>query len=159
MVIYGLVDPRDGLVYYIGSSNHLEREIRAFVYHARTGGSALVHGWIRELLDEDLAPELVVFEYADGDGWKEVKRALISEHSGINAGLLNITYNRQCYPVSDETKARIGDANRRRWKDPEFRRSMSEMMREKWKDPKMRKMYLECQGRARDEGLGIHYEE
>ena len=158
--IYGLVDPRDGFIYYIGATDNLPRKYGYHISDARKGGIQLVDGWVLELLEEDLVPEIVVLEDNAGDDWKDLRRKLIAEYGAINVGLLNIWNNEQRFPfITPETRQKLSAAMKRRYADPEYRRFLSEMMKEKWQDPKMRKKYIDGQKRAWDKRLGIHYEE
>ena len=62
-LIYGLLDPRDRCLRYVGKT-HKRRELRLaeHIAHAREGLRAPVYDWIRTLEAEDLQPIIVVLE-------------------------------------------------------------------------------------------------
>ncbi len=75
-LIYGLVDPRDRCLRYIGKT-HKRRELRLqeHIEAARVGKSSYVYNWIRELLASDNVPEIFVLERISGDcSWEEAER-------------------------------------------------------------------------------------
>ena len=75
-LIYGLVDPRDRCLRYIGKT-HKRRELRLqeHLEAARCGKTSYVYNWIRELLESDCSPEIFVLERIPGDcSWAEAER-------------------------------------------------------------------------------------
>ncbi len=79
-LIYGLIDPRDRCLRYVGKT-HKRREIRLSEHIAKTreGQSSRVYNWIRGLLELDLEPEIFVLERVPGtDSWEEAERRLIA---------------------------------------------------------------------------------
>lgn len=78
-LIYGLVDPRDRCLRYVGKT-HKRRELRLqeHVEAARGGGTSYVYQWIRELFDAGHLPEIFVLERVPGtDNWEEAERKQI----------------------------------------------------------------------------------
>jgi hypothetical protein len=75
-LIYGLIDPRDRCLRYIGKT-HKRRELRLaeHVEAAKNGEKSHIYNWIRLLLAENLEPEIFVIRkvknYTD---WEEVER-------------------------------------------------------------------------------------
>jgi len=79
-LIYGLIDPRDRCLRYVGKT-HKRREIRLseHIEAAREGQSSRVYRWIRGLLKLDLVPEIFVLERVPGtDDWGEAERRNIA---------------------------------------------------------------------------------
>ena len=79
-LIYGLIDPRDRCLRYVGKT-HKRREIRLseHVGAARNGEVSHVYNWIRELLNSVNMPEIFVLERVSGShSWEEAERRQIA---------------------------------------------------------------------------------
>lgn len=80
-LIYGLMDPRDRCLCYVGKT-HKRRELRLaeHIERALDGSTAPVHQWIRELTVLGLSPEVFVLERVPPDlEWGEAERRLIKQ--------------------------------------------------------------------------------
>lgn len=86
-MIYGLVDPRTGLVRYIGKANDPAERLKGHIRDARRH-SRPVSLWIRELLESSLRPEVRVLEVAED--WQEAERRLIAVSRARGDALLNL---------------------------------------------------------------------
>jgi len=78
-LIYGLLDPRDRSLRYIGKT-HKRRELRLqeHLEAARRGKTSYVYNWRRELLESDRLHEIFVVERIPGDcSWEEAERCQI----------------------------------------------------------------------------------
>lgn len=78
-LIYGLIDPRDRSLRYIGKT-HKRREFRLkeHIEAAQAGEPSSVYHWIRELLESGNLPEIFVIERIPGDcSWEEAERRQI----------------------------------------------------------------------------------
>lgn len=79
-LIYGLVDPRNRCLRYVGKT-HKRREIRLaeHILRASLGRRAPVYEWIRSLQAEGLAPEIFVLERVPATAsWRMAEREAIS---------------------------------------------------------------------------------
>lgn len=79
-LIYGLVDPRDRCLRYVGKT-HKRREIRLreHIEAAREGKKTPVYNWLRGLLKSNFVPVVFVLERVPGtDSWEEAERRQIS---------------------------------------------------------------------------------
>ena len=79
--IYGLLDPRDQSLCYIGKT-HKRREIRLreHIQAAMDGRKAPVYVWIRELLEANLQPSIFVLEkLPGGSDWREAEQRHIAQ--------------------------------------------------------------------------------
>ena len=79
-LIYGLIDPRDRSLRYIGKT-HKRRELRLaeHMLHALEGNIAPVYAWIRSLLGEGLDPEVFVLERIEpGGDWRRAEQEAIT---------------------------------------------------------------------------------
>lgn len=79
-LIYGLIDPRDKSLRYIGKT-HKRREWRLaeHIKRAIKEDQRPVYHWIRELLEEDLGPEIFVWKKISADSsWREAEKEAIA---------------------------------------------------------------------------------
>lgn len=79
-LIYGLVDPRNRCLRYIGKT-HKRREFRLaeHIESALKGSSAPVHDWLRELLAIEQEPEIFVLARISAeDSWQQAECAEIA---------------------------------------------------------------------------------
>lgn len=88
-VIYGLRDPRDGRVRYVGKSirfgNRFEQHL------AGRSGAAGVGSWVRDLRNLALEPDAFVIEKVDDVRADEREGFWISEYAKTETGLLNVS--------------------------------------------------------------------
>lgn len=64
--IYGLIDPRTGLIRYVGwTKNSLKKRFTDHLSDARRGQNNYRCKWIRKLLSEKLVPQITVLEETD----------------------------------------------------------------------------------------------
>ncbi|MFZ2889814.1 hypothetical protein [Sulfuricurvum sp.] len=78
-LIYGLIDPRDRSLCYIGKT-HKRREWRLaeHINHALENDQRPVYDWIRELLIENLEPEIFVWKKISPDlSWRDAEKEAI----------------------------------------------------------------------------------
>ena len=103
-LIYGLVDPRDRCLRYIGKT-HKRRELRLqeHLEAARGGKTTYVYNWIRELLESDRLPEIFVVERVSGGcSWEEAERCQIrfwKDPDGINFPYTHPPQTRKSVPT------------------------------------------------------------
>ena len=91
-LIYGLLDPRDNSLQYIGKT-HKRREWRLaeHIECAKEDDKRPVYDWIRELLAIGLEPEIFVWKRIPPNGdWREEERDAISFWS--NASNIQFPY-------------------------------------------------------------------
>lgn len=86
--IYGLVDPRDGAVRYLGKANNPAARFKGHLRDSRRRQTP-VYCWMRKLAGMGLAPTLTVIE-ADCVDWRESERRLIAEARVRGDRLLNV---------------------------------------------------------------------
>ena len=75
--IYGLKDPRDGLIHYIGKSN--TPKFRLENHLADKESNKFKVQWVETLLSDDLLPELVVLEEVSRRDWAEKEKQWIAK--------------------------------------------------------------------------------
>lgn len=83
--IYGLKDPRTGLIHYIGQSLQPRKRLWA---HVRTT-AWLMESWIKSLIEDGLRPELVILENCDAFTCNIAETRHVEEHRAAGHPLLN----------------------------------------------------------------------
>lgn len=110
--IYGLYDPRDGALRYIGKANNSAKRLAAHKRDAKRRDTPVYH-WFRKLAASDMAPTVAVL--CETDDWKAAERRLIAEHRAAGARLLNVADGGDepyCSPVVRSANGRkLNDRN------------------------------------------------
>lgn len=85
--IYGLIDPRSGLIRYIGKAND---PAKRFASHVRDSArrSTPVYAWFRKLAGLGLQPEMLVL--SECSDWEAEERRLIAVARSKGYALLNV---------------------------------------------------------------------
>ena len=78
-LIYGLVDPRDCSLRYIGKTHkRSENRLADHIERAQQGDKRPVYQWIRELLDLGMEPEIFVWKRIEPNAdWREAEKKAI----------------------------------------------------------------------------------
>lgn len=79
-LIYGLVDPEDHALCYIGKTHkRRENRLEEHILAANEGATAPVHQWIRRLLKDGRKPKIFVIERVPGcSSWEEAEKRQIA---------------------------------------------------------------------------------
>lgn len=111
--IYGLFDPRNGVIRYIGKAADLK--VRMFGHLSDKRRVHKVH-WIEQLKACGMSPSMCILEICEpGSDWEEAEKFWIAYHRFIGTRLTNSTnggegsFGRE---ISEETRKKIGSANR-----------------------------------------------
>lgn len=90
--IYGLFDPGNLSLRYIGKTDNIGFRLDGHIRRARhrNGNNRYKDNWIRQLLSEGLEPAIEVLEECTEDNWQEVESAWIKEAREKGARLTNI---------------------------------------------------------------------
>lgn len=93
VIIYGLIDPRDNQLRYVGKTGtSLKRRLREHIYGAtRPGIRVRSRFWLRSLIKSNLLPDVFVIEEVDEDDWVEAEQFWIAYFRMIGADLCNHT--------------------------------------------------------------------
>lgn len=150
--IYGLIDPRDRALRYIGKSNNPKKRLHRHLIDARL---ARYHRecWLKGLLDAGLRPELIILEECPQDIWKEREQYWIAHYRERGADLVNRTDGGDTNPVlSPEVKARVAEiisrTHKGKKKSPEHCRNISAGLKGQIIPPEARaKMSAAAKGR------------
>ncbi|MBM3149600.1 MAG: hypothetical protein FJZ88_06200 [Chloroflexi bacterium] len=100
--IYGLKDPRDGQIYYVGKSNHPEKRKKEHLENETCNAHRVE--WIQDLGQCGLEPELVILEKVERENWQEAEIywiargyeegwPLINVHKGGGGGVCKPNYD------------------------------------------------------------------
>jgi hypothetical protein len=103
VIIYGLIDPRDGLIRYIGKTESITVRLRGHVCDARKTDSDKAR-WIKELLALGLLPTVLSLEIVPVEAsWEEAEKRHIAEYKARGVVLLNRTGGGQGVPDTSRT--------------------------------------------------------
>lgn len=115
--IYGLIDPRDGCVRYVGKADKpKDRLRRGHLHDVLDGKTTRKANWLRKLIDMDLFDQIEVriLEECGSEKavWRECERKWIA-HFGRHT-LVNGTDGGEGWsgPMSEEHKRKIGEAKK-----------------------------------------------
>jgi group I intron endonuclease len=81
--IYGLIDPRNDQVRYVGKSNNPQVRLLRHIKDAKAGGTCHRLSWIRGLLNLNLLPLLTVLEEVDVSVWGEREEYWIGKFDNL----------------------------------------------------------------------------
>lgn len=122
ITIYGLVDPRDLCLRYVGKSKNPTKRLRS---HLKEKGSTRKHRWLDQLRSLGIAPNMVVLESCDEANWQDRETRWIAffkqpewsgdrlcNHTDGGEGLVN---------PSAETRSKMSDLAKNRMADPVVR--------------------------------------
>jgi hypothetical protein len=127
--IYAMVDPRTGLIRYIGKTIHSLRHRRsAHIHDARSGKNGHRCKWIRSLLFSGLRPTIIEIESCSGNGFaEEIFHIRLAKKDGIK--LVNDTDGGEgCLGLrhSAKTKEKLSRIGRGRPHSAEHKKNISE---------------------------------
>ncbi len=94
--IYGLIDPRDEAIHYVGqTSTSLKQRLIHHRSSRRTMSWMRVRVWIQSLVDAGYQPDIVLLEEVDANLANEVERRWIVDLMANGHSLANTTYTGQ----------------------------------------------------------------
>ncbi len=119
--IYGLYDPRNYQLRYIGKTENLRKRLWHHLKDAKAGQKTYKANWMRQLLSEGLEPTIGILMETTEDNWPEDERNCITEAIVNGANLTNLTEGGEGiigYGHSEETKQKISQSNKDQGKIP-----------------------------------------
>ncbi len=119
--IYGLYDPRNWELRYIGKAKNPTQRLWFHLKDAKGGQKTYKANWIRQLLSEGLEPVISVLTETTESNWQKDERFWIAQSLADGMNLTNLTKGGDGidgYSHSDETKKKISDYNIRMGKIP-----------------------------------------
>ncbi len=104
--IYGLCDPRDGCLRYIGKANN--PTIRLYRHHCPGNKKNHRTDWLNSLKKSGLKPEMFIVEQIPASEWEEAERFWICYFKTIGCKLVNSTGGGDGVSmVTEETRAKL----------------------------------------------------
>lgn len=91
LYIYGLHDPRDGALRYVGKATNPTQRLRRHLARSRRGERTHKAAWLRSLLALGLEPTVGIVEKTTERKWQERERFWISHFKAAGAQLTNST--------------------------------------------------------------------
>lgn len=137
VIIYGLIDPRDGLIYYVGQSvQGLKRARRHYSPGALSRDAGTPKGgWLRGLLATGVLPEPVILEIVKSKDQLATREAYWIDSCRVqNPNLTNVSAKERARSrvgrqVSEETKRRLSLSTKKRFEDPAERKYYSQLFK------------------------------
>ncbi len=114
VMIYGLYDPRNDELRYIGKANDLDRRLWQHINDAKNGQKTYRSDWIRSLLELNVIPAIKLLEQSTENAWQEDEKAWIAKIKKEGGRLTNLTEGGDGlvgYSHSEETKEKISQTN------------------------------------------------
>src|SRR3990167_2852391 len=141
--IYGLVDPRNGKMRYVGKADDPIKRLRLHLNEKRH--CHRVH-WIQSLLRQNLKPVLVIIQSVPIYDWQEWEKYWIEMHREAGYDLVNNTDGGD--GVSGlkhnlQTRKKLSDLAKQKSSDPEYRKEMSKRAKRQFENPEHKKKMLE----------------
>lgn len=143
-LIYGLIDPRDGQLRYVGkSTNGLERPRHHSYPSVLLVEKTYKANWLRQLLAEGLKPDIEVLEvHETAESLSEAEQHFIAYFRFVGCRLTNLTIGGDgCVGriPTIEHREKISKANRGRKYGPETLKKMSDAARRQFSSPEARR--------------------
>lgn len=140
--IYGLVDPRNGEIRYVGKTGeNVERRLNRHLYGIKAGSQTHCIRWLKQLRDEGLRPTIAVFERVRNDEWIGRERWWIKELRDRGCSLANHTIGgdgASGFSISDSTRKKISAAGKKRFSDPAECKKMSDVQNKRYESQEER---------------------
>ena len=120
--IYGMSDPRDGQLRYVGKTvETIDKRLARHMNDAHRLKNRKDR-WLSRLAAKDLRPDIFIIEVVPHGEWVDAERFWIAYYKMIGADLMNHTSGGEGEPgfsMSEDAKARIAAGNRGKPKSPE----------------------------------------
>ena len=131
MQIYGLTDPRDDALRYVGKTEKLLK--KRLGVHCASKEKNHRGNWIRSLVKEGLVPEIFCIEEIPDKNWQHEERFWISYFRSIGCDLVNGTDGGDGMSnPSLETRAKLKVSHVKQWQRPNMREKIVGSLRENW---------------------------
>jgi hypothetical protein len=135
--IYGLVDPIDNKIRYVGKTrNTLSYRLEQH-YRGSQENKTPKMKWINNLKEENLKPLIIELEKCDENNWIERERYWINKLNDLTnstaGGGADVFFN-------NDVLLKLSEASKKKWKELEYREKVSDALKKKWKDPEYIKL-------------------
>lgn len=128
--IYALVDPRDGVVRYVGKTiKKLERRLAG---HLNEKKDTRKFRWIQTLLQDGLTPKIKLIDTVPSESWEEHEIKWIAWHKANGFDLTNTTSGGDgVHDMTQESRDKVARATKKRMNDSAFRAKIFTVERSK----------------------------
>lgn len=109
--IYGLKDPRDNVIKYIGKTNRLKHRLSQ---HCREKGNNRKCNWIKSLKKLGLKPEIELIDEVLYEDWQNAEISYIRLFKSFGAKLYNEKSGGEGGEFSLETRKKIADKQKKK---------------------------------------------
>lgn len=115
--IYGLFDPRNNQLRYIGKANNPKNRLKEHIRELKRTNSPNTHKnkWIKSLLSVDLYPLLEILEKVSLDNWEECETKWIERAKKAGCNLVNSTFGGEgvkCQNLTEEHKQKLSESHK-----------------------------------------------
>ena len=121
--IYGLKDPRDRALRYIGKANDPQDRLYRHIRFVESDPNEGKKEWILEFLDLDLEPVMWIIMRVPYSRWRKIEREAIRRYREAGCDLLNIAPGGLGFDWSCDPEWR-SEITKEMWKRPDYRRKM-----------------------------------
>lgn len=145
--IYALIDPRTGLVRYVGKSKNVDLRVRYGHLGAELKNARLHKtNWLRQLAELQLQPIVQILEVTDESSWQERERYWIAHYRSIGASLTNMTEGGDggCIGHSESTRLKMSQSRLGKLRDPQTVQKMREANKGKAPSPSCEKARIDA---------------
>ena len=112
MYIYGLCDPRNLKLRYIGRSKDPQQRLKGHLKEARnTRHTSHKINWIRSLLSQRISPDIFVIDKVPDSEWRFWEPWYVSYFKSIGCDLTNMLLGGEEGEMTDEIRKKISVAN------------------------------------------------
>ena len=88
--IYALVDPETDEIRYVGKADSVKERFASHMREAKQGKHSYKCAWIRQVIEKQQMPKLIVLEEVSQDEWKKAEIYYIAEFKKLGHNLTNI---------------------------------------------------------------------
>lgn len=132
--IYTLVDPRDGLVKYVGKTVNVSKRKSSY---RNPKDNTRCSNWIKHLISLNFAPEFKIIDEVVNN-WADAERGYITLYKSLGANLYNHTPGGESgclnYKRTQEEKDRIGLSQKGVLKSKEHNKNVSDSLKRKYRN-------------------------
>jgi hypothetical protein len=149
-IVYGLIDPRNGQLRYVGKTTQLSRRMHYHASKARGGVRRHVYDWLRSLSRAGCRPEVQVLESCGAEtDLDEAECHHIAYFKMLGCDLTNLTSGGEGVRANEAVRQKLALAARNQWL------RMGDKMRASLKGHK--KSVLNSSARGVVDELGVSY--
>lgn len=138
VIIYGLIDPRNNQIRYVGKTiQSLRVRLRNHITD-KPKNNTYKYNWIQSLLKDGLEPNIFEIERCRQDTWVEREKHWISKIENLT----NLTTGGEgCDFFEKEILEKIGKKVKLAWENEEYRENISKQRKKYWSNPENRKSH------------------